>query len=164
MQPAAENWCKNLDFYDNLHETPLAIKRWHDKLACHCPSYTSKEILLSNSPLAKKIHLPCLKHHSGNRHSAEYRAEKSCRLNAQFVQSQGRVWHHSGQSLSFKYPCPHLSEDYTGPGLCVSLPATYFRAATWIPISWGSDNTHAHTHTNFNQSRNNHCRKDLACF
>lgn len=125
----------------------MTIKGWHDKLTCQCPPCTSNEILLTNSPLAKKFHLPCLKHHSGSRHSAENRREKSFRSNIQFVQSCGHVWHHSGHSLSFKHPhAPHLlSEDHTGPGLCVSLPATYFRAASWIPRNWGGD-THTHPH------------------
>ena len=34
-------------------------------------------MLLSSSPLAKKTHLPCLKHHSDSRHSAANNAEKS---------------------------------------------------------------------------------------
>lgn len=78
-----QDWCKNSDFYDDFHETLMGIKGWHDKLACHCPPCTSNEILLSDSLLAKKIHLPCLKHHSGNGQSAENRAEKSHKSNTQ---------------------------------------------------------------------------------
>lgn len=126
----------------------MATKGWCDKLVCQCPPCTSNEILLSNSPLAKKIHLPCLKYHSGSMHSAENKAEKSRRSNTQFVQSCGHVWHHSGQSLSFWHPCPQLCEYLTGAGLCVSPSATYFRAATRIPRNWGGDiHTHTQTHT-----------------
>lgn len=152
------NRCKNSVFYDDLHETPMAIKGWHDGLASQCPPNTFIEILLFDSPLAKKIHLPCLKLHSGSMHWKQRR---------KILQVQHSLYKAMALfDITVARACPSNTcvpssvrttqdQDF----MFLHLPLTLGQSLGFI----GTEEV-IHTHKHFNQPRNNHCRKDLACF